>query len=62
MKKGFLVRESPSKGIKGLICGNPHDTYTMDITSYDKYKRAVKNEVPIIDVKELPKVLGTTYE
>lgn len=60
MKRGFLVRDSPSEGTKALICGNSHNPTKMDVKSYKKYTRAVENNVRIISMDELPQFLDTT--
>jgi hypothetical protein len=53
LKKGFKVVEHPSKGIKGLICGDSHKP-NKEVTSHLKYKRAIMNNVPIIMMNDLP--------
>ena len=57
MKKGFHIVQHPSRGIKGLICGDAHAP-SKTVTSHMKYKKAVKNDVPIITMDKLPQVLG----
>lgn len=51
--------DHPAKGIRGLICGDAH-TPDKDVINHCKYKKAVKNNVPIITMNSLPESLGIT--
>jgi hypothetical protein len=57
LKKGFKVVENPAKGVKGLICGSQHEP-SKEVASHLKYKRAIKNNVPIIGMDGLSQMLG----
>ena len=57
MMKGFYVVNYPRAGILGLICGDAH-TPSKAVTSHMKYKRAVKNGVPLLTMDELPSIIG----
>jgi len=58
LKKGYQVVEYPAKGIKGLICGDPH-IHSKDVKSHKKFIIAAKNQVTTIEMDSLPEALGT---
>jgi hypothetical protein len=60
-KRGFSITTYPAKGIKGLICGDAHVSNKV-LESHRKYKQALKNQVPIIKMLDLPQELGLTLK
>lgn len=55
--KGAKVTNYPSKSTDALICGTSH-VPAREVSTYLKYKVAVKNQVPIVAMADLPAILG----